>query len=149
MHINMYTCLYACIHIYLCINVHTQRILFILPAMTKLPGSIGLYFLGLNVALMHFRLPEWVIPSPGLNLFIKISWSQPLMNSQARTATFSLFLPCEKAQPQLFVPVDGRDKFSNSNSPPPNDRPLVEFTQVLYDMKWFEWNKWLSYCVAD
>lgn len=103
-----YKCMYICvykfiyIHIYKYIYIH-KRILLILPAVTKFSGPIGLYFLGLNVALMHLCLPEWVIHSLGLNLFIKISWSQLLINSQARTATFSLFLPCEKAQPQLFI----------------------------------------------
>lgn len=33
----------------------------------------------------------WVIPSPCWNLSINISWSQHLMNSQARPATLSLF----------------------------------------------------------
>lgn len=35
-----------------------KRALFILPAMTTFSSFIGLYFLGLNVALMHFCLPE-------------------------------------------------------------------------------------------
>ena len=101
-YIYIYMCIYICIYVYIYIYIH-ERILLILPAVTKFSGPIGLYFIGLNVALMHLCLPEWVIHSLGLNLFIKISWSQLLINSQARTATFSLFLPCEKAQPQLFI----------------------------------------------